>query len=87
VRRLFWLAAGAGAGATGAVMTARWAREQRRRMAPTNVARLAGAGLRDLSTLVRSAAREFVDGAAAREAEIRASLPAGPYENDGRLGP
>jgi hypothetical protein len=74
VRRVFWLALGLGAGATGAVMAARWFERQTRRMAPANLARQAGGTVRDLSSLVGEALREFRQGMMEKESEVRSSL-------------
>lgn len=70
VRRVFWLAAGLGAGATSAVLTMRWLQEQRQRMAPANVARQAAGVARDAGALFAAAAEEFRRGAAERETEL-----------------
>lgn len=75
MRRIFWLAMGLGAGATAAVMAARWARRQRSRMAPANIARGARGVLGDAGSLVGEVVRDFRQGMAEREAEIRATLP------------
>lgn len=77
MRRLFWLAVGLGAGATGAVLVARWARRQTERMAPANLAARAAEALRDLGELLQEAAREFRAGMAEKEAEVRGALGAG----------
>jgi hypothetical protein len=69
VRRIFWVALGLGAGATGAVIAARWFERQTRRMAPANLARQAGGTVRDFSLLVGEAVR-MVE----KESELRASL-------------
>jgi hypothetical protein len=74
VRRIFWLALGLGAGATGAVMSGRWMKRQTERMAPANLARQAGKGAAELGSVLVQAAKEFRAGAAEREAEIRSSL-------------
>lgn len=74
MRRLFWLALGLGAGATGAVLAARWFERQTRRMAPANIARQAGGTLRDATSLIGEAAREFRQGMAEKESEVRSSL-------------
>jgi DNA-binding IclR family transcriptional regulator len=74
VRRIFWLALGLGAGATGAVLAARWFERQTRRMAPANLVRQAGGTVRDLTSLVAEAVREFRHGIAEKEAEVRSSL-------------
>ena len=73
-RRLFWMCVGVGAGATAAVMTARWSRRQRERLAPTNVARRAGEGLSDLGSTLASAWKEYRTASDEREAEIRTRL-------------
>jgi len=52
VKRLFWLALGLGAGAAGAIMTARFARRQMDKVAPSTLAREARGGLLDLSRRV-----------------------------------
>jgi flagellar biosynthesis/type III secretory pathway protein FliH len=74
VRRVFWLAVGLGAGATAAALAGRWMRRQTERVAPSNLARAAGASIRDLGARVAEAAREFREAAAEREAELRARL-------------
>jgi hypothetical protein len=74
MRRIFWLALGLGAGATAAVLGARWLERQTRRMAPSNLARQAGGTIKDISTLVGEAVREFRHGMAEKETEIRAEL-------------
>lgn len=74
MRRIFWLALGLGAGATGAVLAARWFERQTRRMAPANLARQAGGTLRDASSLIGEALREFRQGMADKEEEVRSSL-------------
>ena len=74
MRRIFWLALGLGAGAAASVVASRWARQQARRVAPANLARQMGAGVRDLGSLLQLAAREFRQGAAEKEAEVRSAL-------------
>lgn len=74
MRRIFWLALGLGAGATGAVLAARWFEKQTRRMAPANLARQAGGTVRDVTSLIGDAVREFGRGMAEKEAEMRSSL-------------
>lgn len=74
MRRIFWLAMGLGAGATAAVITSRWVRRQTRALAPANLAQQAGTTVRDLTTLLGEAAREFRRGMAEREVEVRSSL-------------
>ena len=74
MRRIFWLALGLGAGATGAVLAARWMRKQAQAMAPANLARQAGRGIQDVGALAGEAVEEFRRGMAEKEAEVRASL-------------
>jgi hypothetical protein len=71
VRRLFWLATGVGAGVTSAVLVNRWMREQARRVAPSSLAKQAGALGRDVLSLVGASAQEFRQGATERESELR----------------
>lgn len=75
MRRIFWLAAGLGAGATVALAATRWVRRQADRVAPATIARQAGSAARDLSALLAQASAEFRAGMADKEAEVRASLP------------
>ena len=77
MRRIFWLALGLGAGATTAVLAARWMRRQTEKVAPANIGRQVSQGASDLGRLIRTALDEGRQAAAAREAEIRAEL-AGP---------
>jgi len=58
VRRLFWVALGLGAGAAGAIMTARFARRQMDKVAPSTLAREARGGLLDLSRRVSESIEE-----------------------------
>lgn len=58
MKRLFWLALGLGAGAAGAVMTARFARRQMDKVAPSTLAREARGGLLDLSRRVSESMEE-----------------------------
>jgi hypothetical protein len=77
VRRLFWLATGLGAGATGTILVSRWLRRQADRLAPPNLARQAGRVLTaagaDLADTLAGAVEAFREGMAEREAELRAS--------------
>lgn len=73
MRRLFWLATGLGAGATGAIVASRWVRRQRQKLAPANLGRQAGRAAGEVASRVADAAGEFRLGAAEREAEIRAA--------------
>jgi hypothetical protein len=72
VRRVFWLALGLGAGAAGAVMTARFARRQASKVAPANLAREARGGLMDLAKLVSESIAEGRDAMRDKEEELRA---------------
>ena len=74
MRRIFWLALGLGAGATAAVLTARWARRQGQKVAPANLGRQVSRGASDLGRLVRTALDEGRQAMADREAEIRREL-------------
>jgi hypothetical protein len=74
VRRIFWLALGLGAGATAAIMSSRWVRQQAQRMAPTNLAKQAGKTMSDLAALAGQTVAEFRQGMADKEAEVRAAL-------------
>jgi hypothetical protein len=74
MRRVFWLAMGLGAGATGALMMRRWARRQAERMSPPNLARQAGETVRDAGSLLSEALAEFRRGMAEKESEVRSSL-------------
>jgi hypothetical protein len=58
VRRLFWLAFGLGAGATGAVMASRWTRKQAARAKPQTLVREAKGGLLEFSKLVSESIEE-----------------------------
>lgn len=74
MRRVFWLAVGLGAGATAAVITSRWMKRQAQRLAPTNLAGQAVAGLGRVGDRLVDAWGAFRAGATEREAEIRSSL-------------
>ena len=74
MRRTFWIALGLGAGATGAVVTSRWAKRQARKVAPTTIAREAKGGLLDLGKLVSESIAEGRQAMAERELELRAEL-------------
>jgi hypothetical protein len=77
MRRLFWLALGLGAGATGAVLFSRWLQRQVERFAPPNLARQAKGMLSsasgDLTGSLGGAMEAFREGMAEREAEIRST--------------
>jgi hypothetical protein len=76
MRRIFWLAVGLGAGATAAVLVARWARRQGQRVAPANIGRQVSGAASDLGRLVRTAFDEGRAAMAEREAEIRREIDA-----------
>ena len=78
MRRSFWVALGLGAGATGAVVTSRWARRQAKKVAPTTIAREARGGLLDLGKLVSESIAEGKRAMADREEELRTELLADP---------
>jgi hypothetical protein len=77
MRRLFWLALGLGAGATGAVLFSRWLQRQVERFAPPNLARQARTALSstggELAGSLNEALAAFREGMAEREAELRAA--------------
>ncbi len=74
MRRIFWLAVGLGAGAAGAVLTARWARRQARKVAPATLAREARGGLLELGKLVSESIAEGKRAMEEKEAEVRSKL-------------
>ena len=71
MRRLFWLALGLGAGAAGAIMTARFARRQMNKVAPSTLAREARGGLLDLSRRVSESMEEGRRAMQEKEEELR----------------
>ncbi len=87
MRRLFWLAAGLAAGATGAVLTARWARRQAERASPLRLAREAREGLLDLSKRVAESIEEGKQAMREREEEVRSALEAEPTEGASEPAP
>ncbi len=58
MRRIFWLALGLGAGAAGAILTARSARKQMQKVAPSSIARRAQGGLLELGKRVSESIAE-----------------------------
>jgi hypothetical protein len=74
VRRAFWVALGLGAGATGVIVSSRWAKRQAKKVAPQTLAREARGGLLDLGKLVSETIAEGKKGMADRERELRESL-------------
>ena len=81
MRRLFWLAAGLGAGISGTVLFSRWLQRQAERFAPPNVARQAGQALTsaggDLAGALGTFIEAFRQGMVEREAELRSSESGG----------
>ncbi len=74
MRRLFWLAAGLGAGAVGVILASRFAKRQARKVAPTTIARETRDGLLDLSRRVSESIAEGKRAMDEREREIRERL-------------
>ena len=74
MRRAFWVALGLGAGATGVIVSSRWAKKQAKKVAPQTLAREARGGLLDLGKLVSETIAEGKRGMADRERELRATL-------------
>ena len=72
MRRLFWLALGLGAGAVGAVLTARFARKQMQKVAPSTLAREARGGMMELSKRVSESIAEGKRAMEQKEKELRA---------------
>lgn len=71
MRRLFWLALGLGAGAAGAIMTARFARRQMDKVAPSTLASEARGGLLDLSRRVSESIEEGRRAMQEKEEQLR----------------
>lgn len=71
MRRAFWLALGLGAGAAGAVMTARFARKQAQKVTPAALAREAKGGIMELSKLVSESIAEGKRAMQEKEEELR----------------
>jgi len=71
VKRLFWLALGLGAGAAGAILTARFARRQMDKVAPSTLAREARGGLLDLSRRVSESIDEGRRAMQEKEEQLR----------------
>lgn len=82
MRRLFWLAAGLAAGATGAILTSRWARRQAERVAPARLVRETRDGLLDLSRRVAESIEEGRRAMREREEEVRRSLEREPADRE-----
>ena len=85
MRRLFWLAFGLGAGATGAVLFSRWTKKQAARAKPQTIAREAKGGLLELSKLVSESIEEGKRAMDERARELREAQDAavtGPGRDD-----
>ena len=83
MRRAFWVALGLGAGATGVVVSSRWAKKQGKKVAPQTLAREARGGLLDLGKLVSETIAEGKKGMADRERELRMALDGDRSPGDG----
>jgi hypothetical protein len=70
------VALGLGAGATGAVLAAKWTRKQAGRVGPASLAREAKGGFLDLGKLVSESIAEGRQAMEERERELRAGMPA-----------
>ncbi len=75
MRRLFWLAFGIGAGATGAVIGSRWMKKQTQKMAPSSIARDIRSNLLDLSKRVSESVAEGKRAMEEKERELRSEPP------------
>jgi hypothetical protein len=71
VKRVFWLALGLGAGAAGALLTARFVRRQAQKVAPSTLTREARGGLLDLSKRVSESIAEGRRAMEEKEQELR----------------
>jgi hypothetical protein len=76
MKRVFWLAAGLGAGVAGAIQVSRWMRRQRERLSPASLGAQVSEGIRDLGELFREALAEGRLAAREREEEIWAEIDA-----------
>ena len=72
MRRLFWVALGLGAGATGAILGGRWAKRQANKVAPATIAREARVGILELSKLVAESLEEGRRAMREKEEELQA---------------
>jgi hypothetical protein len=84
MRRLFWIALGLGAGATGAILASRWTRRQMEKAKPATIAREARGGLLDLSKLVAESIEEGKRAMEDRERELRAAHDVPARDRTGR---
>lgn len=73
MRRVFWLALGLGAGAAGAIMSARFAKKQAKKV-PRAVVREARGGIMELSKLFNESMAEGKRAMADKEWELRSGL-------------
>ena len=74
MKRAFWVALGLGAGATGAVVTSRWAKKQAGKVAPTTIAREAKGGILELGKLVTESIAEGRKAMEEREEQLRTEV-------------
>jgi hypothetical protein len=86
VKRAFWVALGLGAGATGAVVSTRWAKKQAGKVAPATIAREAKGGLLEFGKLVSESIAEGRKAMAEREEELRSEVLGEPSRRS-RIGP
>jgi len=70
-KRLFWLVVGLGAGIASALMAGRFMKKQTQKMAPSNVAKVAGNSFLELGKRVSASIEEGRQASAEREREVR----------------
>lgn len=70
MKRLFWVALGLGAGVATAIMSARFLRRQREKVAPARLAREARGGVLDLAKLLSESIAEGKHAMREKEAEL-----------------
>ncbi len=75
MRRVFWLAAGLGAGVAAALLVSRWLRRQQQRFAPSAIGAQISEGARDLARLVRDSIEVGRREMERKEEELRGSPP------------
>ena len=80
------MALGLGAGAVGAVLTARFARKQMQKVAPSTLAREARGGLMDVARLFSESITEGREAMREKEEELASSLAADAEAANGRAG-
>jgi hypothetical protein len=83
MRRIFWLAAGLGAGIAAAVITMRFLRRQGAKVAPGSLAREARGGMADLAKLVSESIAEGREAMHEKEAELRTRAGTGADPSSG----